>query len=43
MQTFIAKVGELFSSVEVAKIEVPFTLENARSSFLKTVDKLSTE
>jgi len=35
-----AKVGELFASVEVAKIEVPFTLESARSSFLKTVDKL---
>ncbi|MGD0383526.1 MAG: PIN domain-containing protein [Thermoguttaceae bacterium] len=35
-----AKVGELFASVEVAKIEVPFTLDSARSSFIKTVEKL---
>jgi len=35
-----AKVTELFASVEVAKFDVPFTMESARSSFLRTIDKL---
>jgi predicted nucleic acid-binding protein len=34
-----AKVEEVFASVDVAKLEVPFTLESARSSFLKTIEK----
>lgn len=36
-----AKVQELFDSVEVAKLEVPFSLASARSSFLKTIDKVA--
>jgi len=35
-----AKVEEVFASVGVPKMEVPLTLESARSSFLKTIDKL---
>jgi hypothetical protein len=35
-----SKVEEIFASVEVAKLEVPFTLESARSSFLKIIHKL---
>lgn len=34
-----AKIQELFDSIEVAKLDVPFSLESARSSFLKTIDK----
>jgi hypothetical protein len=33
-----AKIQELFDSIEVAKIDVPFSLDSARSSFLKTID-----
>jgi hypothetical protein len=33
------KIEELFDSIEVAKLDVPFSLESARSSFLKTIDK----
>ena len=35
-----AKIRELFASLEVEKFEVPFCLDSARSSFLKTIDKL---
>ncbi len=34
-----AKIQELFDSIEVPKLEIPFSLESARSSFLKTIDK----
>ncbi len=33
------KVPELFESMQVERIDVPFTLESARSSFLKTILK----
>lgn len=33
------KIQELFDSIEVAKLDIPFSIESARSSFLKTVDK----
>lgn len=36
-----AKIQELFDSIEVPKLEVPFSLTSARSSFLKTIDKVS--
>lgn len=34
-----AKIQELFDSIEVAKVEVSFSLTSARSSFLKTIDR----
>lgn len=34
-----AKIQELFDSIEVAKLDIPFSIESARSSFLKTIDK----
>jgi hypothetical protein len=34
-----AKIQELFDSIEVVKLDIPFSLESARSSFLKTIDK----
>jgi hypothetical protein len=34
------RIPELFASMEVAQIDLPFTLESARSSFLKTIHKL---
>jgi len=34
-----AKIQDLFDSLEVVKLDIPFSLESARSSFLKTVDK----
>lgn len=33
------KIPELFDSMQVERIDVPFTLESARSSFLKTIFK----
>jgi hypothetical protein len=35
-----AKVSEVFRNCKVELHEVPFTIESARSSFLKTIDKL---
>jgi PIN domain-containing protein len=35
-----AKLKEVFESVDVPKKEVPFTLESARSSFMKAIDKV---
>jgi len=35
-----AKIQDLFDSVEVPKLEIPFSLESARSSYLKTIDKV---
>jgi len=35
-----AKVAEIFSGVGVELVPVPLSLESARSSFLKTIDKL---
>lgn len=35
----LAKIQELFDSIEVVKLDIPFSLESARSSFLKTIDK----
>ena len=34
-----AKIQELFDSIEVSKLDVPFSIESARSSFLKTIGK----
>ncbi|TNC95230.1 MAG: hypothetical protein FD121_1447 [Gallionellaceae bacterium] len=34
------RIPELFASMEVEQIDLPFTLESARSSFLKTIHKL---
>jgi hypothetical protein len=34
-----ALIQELFDSIEVTKLDVPFSLESARSSFLKTIEK----
>ena len=34
-----ALIEALFDSIEVAKLEIPFSLESARSSFLKTIEK----
>ncbi len=34
------KIQELFDSIEVPKLDVSFSLESARSSFLKTIDKV---
>jgi hypothetical protein len=36
-----AKVKDVFESVDVPKKEVPFTLESARSSFMKAIDKVA--
>jgi predicted nucleic acid-binding protein len=35
----LAKIQELFDSIEVEKVDVPFSIESARSSFLKTINK----
>ena len=35
----LAKIQELFDSIEVVKLDIPFSLESARSSFFKTIDK----
>lgn len=34
-----AKIQELFDAIEVAKLDIPFSIESAHSSFLKTIDK----
>lgn len=34
-----ARIEDLFASLEVEQIEVPFSLESARNSFLKTIHK----
>lgn len=34
-----AKIQELFDSIQVTKLDIPFSLDSARSSFLKTIDK----
>lgn len=34
-----SRIQDLFDSIEVPKLEIPFTLGSARSSFLKTIDK----
>ncbi len=36
-----AKVYEVFQTLGVACVDVPFCLDSARSSFLKTIDKLA--
>jgi hypothetical protein len=35
------KVAAIFSNCKVELLEIPFTIESARSSFLKTIDKLA--
>jgi hypothetical protein len=35
-----AKVQELFDSIAVDKLDIPFSFESARSSFLKTIQKV---
>jgi hypothetical protein len=37
------KVGQIFSDLGVSLIEVPFSIESAQSSFLKTVNKVPPE
>ncbi len=35
-----AKIHDLFESIEVPKLDIPFSLDSARSSFLKTIDRV---